>query len=136
MYLIFLGTGLHAGLQMLSDCFKKFNFTSQAFPLEMESRGFSEVVPGSEDILPGYYYRDDGYKIWKAVKNYVKNVLKEEYKWTHAHSAEKLMKNDIQLQNFLRELRDPDMANIKGVPNIEQPEQLVDLLSNIIFTCS
>ncbi len=26
--------------------------------------------------LPGYYYRDDGLKVWKAIKEFVTNVVK------------------------------------------------------------
>src|SRR4051812_10602983 len=58
-----------------------FNFSHTSFPRDMALRGFSEVdYTSSDDPLPGYLYRDYGFKIWRAFKDYVANVVFKLYK--------------------------------------------------------
>ena len=44
--------------------------------------------------LPGYYYRDDGLKIWGALKEYVGNVIR------HFYTDDAAVKADKELENF------------------------------------
>ena len=44
--------------------------------------------------LPGYYYRDDGIKVWNAVKKFVKGMVDEFY------STDEDVKSDTEIQNW------------------------------------
>jgi arachidonate 5-lipoxygenase len=70
-----MGTGVNGSLQIMMEMWKRWNIMEKSFPNEMKSRGFYEVKEGVKDNLPGYYYRDDGFKIWHAIRNYVKSVV-------------------------------------------------------------
>ena len=46
------------------------------------SLGITQVVSSELDdatLLPGYYYRDDGLKLWDAIEQYVRDVVNEFY---------------------------------------------------------
>ena len=65
----------------MNEAAKVFNLTARSFPNEMAARGFPYVVPGSSsDNLPGYWYRDDGYRVWFAIESYVSEVLRDFYR--------------------------------------------------------
>ncbi|KAL5491871.1 hypothetical protein EMCRGX_G017237 [Ephydatia muelleri] len=61
-------------------------------------RSVQERGVDDPNILPGYYYRDDGLKIWHAIEDYVTDVLNEFY------SSDGDVKNDPELQNFARDI--------------------------------
>ena len=48
--------------------------------------------------LPGYYYRDDGIKIWEAIKTFVSGVIDEFYK------TDKDVKKDEELKNWAEDI--------------------------------
>ena len=48
--------------------------------------------------LPGYYYRDDGIKIWEAIKTFVSGVIDEFYK------TDNDVKKDEELKNWAEDI--------------------------------
>ncbi len=67
--------GINGSLQLMTDMWGKWNIMERAFPNEMNRRGFYEVKEGKVDNLPGFYYRDDGFLLWNAIRKYVESVL-------------------------------------------------------------
>ncbi|KAL5491869.1 hypothetical protein EMCRGX_G017234 [Ephydatia muelleri] len=100
-------------------------------------RSVQERGVDDPNILPGYYYRDDGLKIWHAIEDYVTDVLNEFY------SSDGDVKNDPELQNFARDIYMNGFPGHHGsqqghgFPNvIETKTQLVELCTLIIFNAS
>eukprot|EP01116_Phalansterium_solitarium_P019892 TRINITY_DN5718_c0_g1_i2.p1 TRINITY_DN5718_c0_g1~~TRINITY_DN5718_c0_g1_i2.p1 ORF type:complete len:1033 (+),score=379.24 TRINITY_DN5718_c0_g1_i2:266-3364(+) len=126
----FMGCGVAGSLQLIGKAFKTYNFTERAFPNALKARGFDELKPGVPDVLPGYLYRDDGYLLWNALKDYIGGVVKKSF------PTDEDVKNDAQLQALYRELGDPAMANVRGVQPLDSISALIDVLTNIAFTAS
>ena len=87
-------------------------------------------------LLPGYYYRDDGLKIWNAIEHFVSNIIDEFY------TSDDDVRNDTELKSWAHDLHTnafPQEYNEKGngVPSkIENKAELVELCTLIIFTGS
>ena len=63
---------------------------------------------GKRDNLPGYYYRDDGYKVYNAMKDYIQSILlREEIYGPNITDATNNLKNDEIIKALERELKDP-----------------------------
>ena len=89
------------------------------------------------NLLPGYYYRDDGLKIWTAIETFVKEFVAEFY-----DSNEKVS-NDAELKNWAEEIHTfafPGEFGAKqghGFPqHISTKEELTEYCTLIIFTGS
>ena len=87
--------------------------------------------------LPGYYYRDDGLKIWADMETYVNAIVNLFY-----HSDTDI-KNDTELQQWAQEIHEiafpafRDAPAGHGFPNkIETRENLTELCTLIMFTGS
>jgi len=114
-------------LVYVSDVWKTYKFKDYSFPEQLKSRGFDEK---QSDELKNYYFRDDGFLIWNAIKEYVKSVVDLTYK------NDDDIKNDTILQEWVDESRDPMKAAFHGFPKIEDANTLIETLTTIIFNCS
>ena len=88
------------------------------------------------NLLPGYYYRDDGLKIWNAIEEFVREIINEFY------TSDDDVGNDTELQSWAQDLYTNAFPqdynkNGNGVPSkIENKAQLVELCTLIMFTGS
>ena len=87
--------------------------------------------------LPGYYYRDDGIKIWRAIESFVGGIIDDFYK------ADKDVKEDTELQNWADDIHENgfpsyfDDENGHGFPSkIVTKGELTEYCTLIIFTGS
>ena len=87
--------------------------------------------------LPGYYYRDDGIKIWRVIESFVGEIIDDFYK------ADKDVKGDTELQNWSDDIHENgfpsyfDDDNGHGFPSqIATKEELTEYCTLIIFTGS
>jgi arachidonate 5-lipoxygenase len=81
--------------------------------------------------LPGYLYRDDATKVYKAIDEYARGILGIWYQ-----TNEDIL-NDPELQTWAREVSNPSAGGIKGFPEkITTREQLFDIAANVIFRAS
>ena len=87
-------------------------------------------------LLPGYYYRDDGLKIWQAVEDFVSGVINVFY------SSDKCVTSDSELQSWADDLYTNGFPGYGGKQGhgfpkvIESKAQLIELSTLIIFTGS
>jgi len=119
--------GTANALSLFNDVWKTYTFKSYSFPEQLKARGFDE---GCTDGLKNYYYRDDGYLIWNAIKGYAKSVVDITYK------SDADVVDDSILQEWANECADPKLANFPGFPKITGKDILVEALTTIIFNCS
>ncbi|XP_060063355.1 allene oxide synthase-lipoxygenase protein-like [Ylistrum balloti] len=100
-------------------------------PKELESRGVLD-----ENVLPGYYYREDALPLYGIIKKYVSNYLALYY------DSPQKVQGDNEIQGWGHELVKPILdggCGLKGVPGdgkFQTVDQLSICLTNIIFTCS
>jgi len=98
---------------------------------------FSETEPRAEmkkrgvDELQYYPYRDDAYLIYDIINDFVRKIVNFYYK-----NPEDIAQ-DYELQDWAKALIEE--ATVKGLPGngvIHNNEELIKILSIIIFTCS
>ena len=89
------------------------------------------------NLLPGYYYRDDGLKIWQAIEDYVGDIINEFY------ASDDEVKDDPELQSWASDINTDGFPGHQGSTQghgfpkaIDSKAQLVDLCTLIIFTGS
>ena len=87
--------------------------------------------------LPGYYYRDDGFKLWNAMESYVRDIVDEFYK----DNAE--VKGDGELQKWADDIHTNGFPGYFGAEvghgfpkQIDSKETLIELCTLMIFTAS
>jgi len=119
--------GSDGGLKALLKGWKRWDFCGRSFPEDLRARGFTE--DGSDNVKD-YYFRDDGFKIWHAIKAYVAVVVHEIY------DNNKSVATDPAVQAWYDELKDPERANIPSFPKPETRDDLIESITTIIFNCS
>ncbi|WP_394833697.1 SRPBCC family protein [Pendulispora rubella] len=120
--------GTAQALQLFLSAWEMYDFTANSFPEDLAARGFDEA---GTDGVQGYYYRDDGFKIWRALETYIGEVVNAVYANDNAVAA------DALIQQWALETSAPDRADIPGFPRaITSRTQLVRTLTNIVFQAS
>ena len=112
---------------------------SQAYSVHWTNIERSVKQRGVDDKeqLPGYYYRDDGVKIWRAIKNFVGEIINEFYK------TDKDVMEDKELQNWADDIHTNGFPGYFGAEvghgfpkQIVSKEMLKEYCTLIIFTGS
>jgi arachidonate 5-lipoxygenase len=91
----------------------------------------------NQEQLPGYYYRDDGVKIWNATEKYVSGIIGEYYK------TDEDVKSDKELQSWAEDIHTNGFPGYFGAKDghdfpssISNRKVLTELCTLIIFTGS
>ena len=108
---------------MITTRTEQYDFYEKMLPTDLSNRG----VSSSQD-LPHYPYRDDGILIWDAIHQWC-----QEYVHTY-YSSNREISRDYELQAWTRDIRLE--GKVTGFKTITSREQLVDVLTMIIFTAS
>ncbi len=89
------------------------------------------------DQLPGYYYRDDGLKLFNAIEDFVRDVVNAFYK------SDSLVRSDSELQNWAKDVYSNGFPGYFGgkqghdfPSDITTKEQLIECCTLIMFTGS
>ena len=89
------------------------------------------------DKLPGYYYRDDGTKIWNAIKKFVEGIVDEFY------STDEDVQKDTEIQSWAEDVHKNGFPGYFGAEDghgfpkkITTKQDLVEICTLIMFTGS
>ena len=89
------------------------------------------------DKLPGYYYRDDGIKIWNATEKFVEGIIDEFY------STDDDVKKDAEIQSWAEDVHINGFSGMFGAEDghgfpkeITSKKQLTKYCTLIMFTGS
>ncbi|XP_030627290.1 polyunsaturated fatty acid 5-lipoxygenase isoform X2 [Chanos chanos] len=88
---------------------------------------------GSQEDLPYYFYRDDGIKVWDAIKSFVTDVVNIYY------HCDETVQEDEEIQAFVKDVCSFGMQDLDncGFPKcLKTKDQLVEYLTVVIFTAS
>ena len=97
-------------------------------PLTFAQRGVDD-----HEAFPNYAYRDDAMLYWNAIRKWVESYLRLYY-LTDAD-----IRDDHELQNWVRELASTRGGRVNGLPNsgsLLRVEELIDVATFVIYTCS
>ena len=104
------------------------DFRDLNFPKRMKGKGLDE---DESDGIKHFYYRTDGFRLWKMLNKYVKKAVKKVY------PSEESFLNDDKIKEFIVSLGDPKRGNIRGWPtSINKTADLVKTLTMVIFAAS
>ncbi|XP_019715428.1 arachidonate 5-lipoxygenase-like isoform X2 [Hippocampus comes] len=121
-------TGGGGHVELIQKTMKTLTFRSLCFPDMIKDHGMD-----SKQDVPNYFYRDDGYKVWKATKSFVSDVIGIYY------SSDEEVQSDEEIQAFVQDVRDNGMKDFDhcGFPrSLESREELIEYLTIIVFTAS
>ena len=90
-----------------------------------------------KDLLPNYYYRDDGIQIWDAIESYVREIIGIFYK------SDDDVKEDTEVQSWANDVHFHAFPGYDGAPDghgfpekMESREDLILYCTLIMFTGS
>lgn len=87
--------------------------------------------------IPGYFFKDDALRLHGAIQQYV-----SEYTTHYYRNSDLNVLSDQEIQAFREELVRPRSMNegggcgMNGIPEFDNLENLVDVLTNFIYICS
>lgn len=112
-------------LGITQKSYTEWDFKENSFNQSIQNREMYDPT-----VLPEFPYRDDGMLLWGAIKKFMTAYVNVYY-----HNAADLS-NDKEIQAWAGELASQNGGRISGMPSkIETNEQLIDILTNILFTC-
>lgn len=121
--------GTAQALELFLLAWEQYDFFGNSFPEDLRVRGFDEE---GTDGVQHYYFRDDGFKVWRALERYIGAVVDEFY-----HKSDEAVAADPVVQSWAKESSDPDRADIPGFPRaITSRALLVKTLTTIVFHAS
>ncbi|XP_041645719.1 polyunsaturated fatty acid 5-lipoxygenase-like isoform X2 [Cheilinus undulatus] len=121
-------TGGGGHIQIVQKSLKSLTFRSLCFPDMIKSRGMD-----NKDEVPTYFYRDDGYNVWDAIKSFVSDVVNIYYK------SDETVQEDEEIQAFVKDVRTSGMQNCDDSEfpeSLKSREELTEYVTVIVFTAS
>ena len=118
--------------EMFKRIGKSYNVQRSNIKRNARERGVDDP-----EQLPGYYYRDDGFKVWDALEEYAGGIINQFYQ------SDDDVKGDIELQNWAEDTHFNGFPGSDEVPNghgfpgsISTRDELRELCTLIMFTGS
>jgi len=126
-----IGSGSIGGALIIAKLWQNWGFYEKSFKQSLINRGFLNGNGTSPDHIQGYYWRDDGLKLYNLIYGFVQSVLDNYYK------SDSDVVNDWEIQNWLSELqsrRGGQLKNVTPTGNMTTKVDLYTLCTNIVFT--
>uniref|UniRef100_UPI0037E71396 polyunsaturated fatty acid 5-lipoxygenase-like n=1 Tax=Semicossyphus pulcher TaxID=241346 RepID=UPI0037E71396 len=121
-------TGGGGHVQLVQKAMKSLTFSSLCFPDMIKSRGVDK-----KDELPTYFYRDDGYMVWEATKNFVSDVVHIYY------ASDETVQEDKEIQAFIKDVCScgmQDFDHCEFPKSVKSREELTVYLTIVVFNAS
>ncbi|MES2073544.1 MAG: lipoxygenase family protein [Pseudomonadota bacterium] len=103
----------------------EFDFYQNMLPAELAARKV-----GNASQLPDYPYRDDALLLWGTIHQWVTEYVSIYY------SSDAQVVGDTELAAWTASLMDEKEGSVKGFRSIADREQLVEVLTMVVFTAS
>lgn len=119
------GGTIEASAALVKQGLDAFDLRSAGVPTELAARGVDDT-----SILAEYPYRDDALPVFAAIRRFVDAYVRIYY----PSNAEVV--GDRELRAFTDELGSENGGRLRGIGKIETVEELVGLVSNILWIAS
>lgn len=117
------------------------------FPVDLQERGLinQDADGGNQVNIPGFFYAEDGLRLYNAIHNYVEQYVHHYYSGVNDEDIKDRLLGDTEIQAFYAELVLPRAQEnggigMQGIPGnngrFEATDQLIDTLTSTIFICS
>lgn len=124
-----IGIGAEGALDLIGRAESRWSFESTNPYRQIGDRGLL-----SNELLPGYHYRDDALRLFDLIETYVGELLSVFY------PSDASVREDAELQSWVRELESPEGGRVRGLPTEDGAlvsfETLKSVISQLIFTVS
>ncbi|XP_061914186.1 polyunsaturated fatty acid 5-lipoxygenase-like isoform X1 [Entelurus aequoreus] len=120
-----IGGGGH--VQLIQKVIKTLTFRSLCFPDMIKACGMDDKN------LPSYFYRDDGYQVWEAIKSFVSDVVNIYY------TSDENVRMDQEIQAFVQDVCDfgmKDFSHCEFPRSLKSCTELIEYLTVIVFAAS
>ena len=124
------------GGEGLATAFKRCGSTYNVHTSNIKRWAKERGVENAEQ-LPGYYYRDDGIKVWDALESYASDIINEFYQ------TDEDVVNDEELQAWAQDIHTNGFPGYHGAPvghgfpeKMSSKEELALYCTLIMFTGS
>ncbi|HMG21943.1 MAG TPA: lipoxygenase family protein [Kofleriaceae bacterium] len=121
-----VGTGLDGSLTITNRAHQQWRFDQAGLKADLARRGLLDPATS----IPDYPYRDDALLVSDAIEAYVKAYV------FHYYASDAAVTADSELAAWRAAVVDPAQGNLAGVPAISTRATLIDVLTQIIFTCT
>ena len=121
-------------VELLQRISKQFHFQGTNIVRNTHERGVDD-----HEKLPGYYYRDDGIKIWHAINEFVGGIVAEFYSTDEDVESDgeiQAWANDVYKNAFPGACVDEKPTDISLPKKITTMDELTEYCTLIIFTAS
>jgi arachidonate 5-lipoxygenase len=128
-----LSVGQGGHIDLIQRAYKAFDYESIILPKSLKKRGVDDRT-----VLPNYFYRDDAMELWKAINQFVDDILGIYY-----HSDNDVQQDD-EVQQWISEVQEFGLPNHHSEGEIDHNvpsrfnsiDDLKEAITAIIFTCS
>ncbi|XP_034538666.1 arachidonate 5-lipoxygenase-like [Notolabrus celidotus] len=113
---------------LIQKAMQSLTFRSLCFPDMIKSQNLD-----NKDELPTCFYRDDGYMVWEAIKNFVSDVVNIYY------TSDEMVQEDEEIQAFVKDVCSSGMQDYDHCEfpkSLKTRDELAEYLTVIVFTAS
>jgi hypothetical protein len=122
-------------LEFIRNEYRSFDFEKKYVPKDLDARGFPLAELDSEKFH-NYAYARCINSMWKKLRAYVEGMLSVAYPGPDADQRDRQVEEDQSIQEWSREMRSPDGADLRYFPVISTFEELVDCVTMCIHLAS
>ena len=114
----------------IQDAYKRFDWTGQYVPTDLEKRGFPPDELANNRQFHNYTYGRNMILMWQVLRKFVAAVIASDI-----HSNEQV-EEDVQIQAWYQEVRSDSGGQLKSFPEIKTIAALVDAVTMCIHIAS